>query len=121
MVFPMTIPVSVEQRREFYPIDIYCRDCRSSVKGSTHVELPSGQKLCFKCFRLLEPVPTNRRVTQRRTDHDTTGKEHRKTDKTIPAQASVAFPNHRVAQRRTIFDPRGGQLRRAGRERRKNG
>lgn len=34
----------------------YCRDCREPVTGSVHVELVSGKKMCFRCFkRMGEP------------------------------------------------------------------
>lgn len=29
----------------------YCRDCREPVTGSVHVELVSGKKMCFRCFK----------------------------------------------------------------------
>ena len=34
----------------------YCRDCREPVTGSVHVEMVTGQKICFGCFkRMAEP------------------------------------------------------------------
>ena len=35
----------------------HCRDCHGPVRGSVHVELPSGSKLCFSCFKAMEYVP----------------------------------------------------------------
>lgn len=31
-----------------------CRDCNQSVTGSVHVELISGRKMCFRCFKRME-------------------------------------------------------------------
>jgi len=35
----------------------YCRDCRAPVTGSVHVELVSGQKMCFVCFKRMDDPP----------------------------------------------------------------
>lgn len=31
----------------------YCRDCCEPVTGSVHVELVSGEKMCFRCFKRM--------------------------------------------------------------------
>jgi len=33
-----------------------CRDCHKPVTGSVHVEMVSGNKMCFPCFRKLAPA-----------------------------------------------------------------